>query len=88
MRAGLLEWEHERTDLAKWMILEKRSLPDVSVALYKVIQKLDMDHWLQDKGCSEVSHTSAGIVPRLASINSLWTSHRLGRRCICKRSST
>lgn len=57
MRQELCSYIHSSA-LVKWMVLEKRSLPDVAVWLYKEVDRIDMKEWLEDVGCSPVSSQS------------------------------
>lgn len=37
------------------MVLEKRSLVEVSLGLYKEVTRLDLKTWMRERECSEVS---------------------------------
>lgn len=57
LRHELFLWEHNVRDLVAWLTLEKRSLIEVSMPLYKTIPMMGwkLKNMLLENGCSSVS---------------------------------
>lgn len=60
LRCELFKWQDssERigiAQLAKMMLLEKKSLPDVAEALYREATTVDLVRYLEERGCASVS---------------------------------